>query len=362
MTRRDRSVVPGRGNHGLEQRVLVSLRAVAPSLQDGSLVVGFSGGLDSLGLLVILSKLQHVLGHDLLALHVDHQLRPDSSLDAEQAENLAAAIGVPFHLDRLEPGLAARHPGVGDEEAARRGRYQAAATFAASVGGSFVTGHHAEDQAETVLLHLLRGSGLAGVGGMRSVTHLTLPWWHPSSSATATGLTIVRPLLGTRRSEISDYLMDRRPDLVAVQDPSNASDRYRRNDVRHHLLPEAERIFPAAVDALIRFARIAAEESDLLDAIAVNALTSALDSSGRPSRSELAAEPVAIARRVLRAWLLANCPGLELSMERVEALRELAGGDQNGWYIQVGSGYRVHGDGNLLTLRPSSPGEDEQTR
>lgn len=166
-----------------------------------------------------------------------------------------------------------------------------------------------------------------------------------------TELMIVRPLLGTRRSEIADYLVDRCPDLVPVQDPTNASDRYRRNDVRHHLLPEAERVFLGAVDALNRFARIAAEESDLLDAIAANALGSALDPSGQLSRSALAAQPVAIARRVLRVWLLADCPGLDLSMERVEALRELAGGDQSGWSIQLGNGYSVFCAGDLLTIR-----------
>ncbi len=362
MTRRDRSVVSGRGNHGLEQRTLAGLRQVGPSLPAGPLVVGFSGGPDSLALLLILGQIRSLLDRDLLAIHVDHRLRPDSGLDAARAEELAADLGVPLHVERLEPGLAGRHPGVGIEEAARRERYRAGATFVGAVGGSLVTGHHADDQAETVLLHLLRGSGGAGAGGMRAVTSLMVPWWDSSPIRPPTRLTVVRPLLDTRRSEIGDYLATRRPDLRPVEDPTNRSDRYRRNAVRHHLLPEAERIVPGSVEALNRFARIAAEESDLLDVIAGTALIAATDPARRLSRSVLAVQPVAIARRVLRGWLLANAPGLELSLERVEALRELAGGDDSRWSIEVGAGFTVSGDGDLLTVRSSGTSDFPRNR
>ena len=356
MTRRDRSVVPGRGNHGLEQRVLAVLRDVVPSLPGGPVVVGFSGGPDSLGLLLVLSQLGSLLGRDLLALHVDHRLRPGSWDEAERARELARAIGVPIHVERLDSGLPARHPGMGVEEAARRERYRSAATFVTAIGGSFLTGHHADDQAETVLLHLLRGSGAAGAGGMRVVTRLPVPWWEPAPIRPSTTLTVLRPLLGTRRSEIEAYLRTRRPDLRPVEDPTNRSDRFRRNAVRHQLLTTAEGVVPGSVEALNRFARIAAEESDLLDLISGAALIAATDSQRRLSRSILATQPVAIARRVLRGWLLASCPGLELTLERVEALRELAGGDDGGWSIEIGVGYSVTGNGDLLTVRPASTG------
>lgn len=362
MTRRDRSAAPSRGNLGLEQRVLAALRSVTPSLPGGPLVVGFSGGPDSLALLVILDQLRSLLGRDLLAVHVDHRLRSDSRLDSAGAEELARALGVPLHVERLGPGVAGRHPGVGVEEAARRERYQAAATFAGSVGGSFLTGHHADDQAETVLLHLLRGSGAVGAGGMRTVTRLAVPWWDPAPTRPAMSLTVVRPLLETRRDELAAYLATRRPDLRPVEDPTNRTDRYRRNALRHHLLPEAERIVPGALDALNRFARIAAEESDLLDVIAGTTLIAATDPQRRLSRSVLANQPVAIARRVLRSWLLASCPGLDLSLERVEALRELALGADSHWSIEVGGGHTVSGDGGLLTIRTSGTGGSRQNR
>lgn len=356
MTRRDRSVVPGRGNHGLEQRVLADLRQAAPDLPAGPVVVGFSGGPDSLALLLILSQVQPLLDRDLLAFHVDHRLRPDSAVEAGRAQELATAVGVPLHVERLEPGLSARHPGVGVEEAARRERYGAASSFVGAVGGSLVTGHHADDQAETVLLHLLRGSGAAGSGGMRPVTRLSVPWWEPAPIRPATSLTVVRLFLGTRRNELVTYLATRRPDLRPVLDPTNWSNEYRRNAIRQHLLPEVERIVPGTVEALNRFARIAAEESDLLDVIAGSALIAATDPERRLSRSALAAKPVAIARRVLRSWLLANCPGVELTLERVEALRELAGGGEGRWSIEVGAGFIVSGDGDLLTVRASGAG------
>ena len=362
MTRRDRSVVPSRGNHGLEQRVLAAFRELTSSIPKGPLVVGFSGGPDSLALLLILGQLRRVFDRDLLALHVDHQLRTSSDRDAAAAEQLAWEVGVPLQVERLEPGLGSRHPGVGIEEAARRERYRAATVFCRAVGGSFVTGHHADDQAETVLIHLLRGSGLAGAGGMRTVTRLTIPWWEPAPRFGTTGLTVVRPLLQIRRRELSSYIATRRPDLVPVLDPSNRSDRYRRNAIRQHVLPEVERAFPASVDALNRFARIAAEESDLLDVIAATALIAASDSALRLSRSALAAQPVAIVRRVLRGWLLALIPGVELTLERIEALRELAGSDGTHWSVEIGEGYGVRCEGDLLTVHPSPPGGAVQTR
>lgn len=362
MTRRDRTVVPSRGNHGLEQRVLGILREIGPSLPNGPLIAGFSGGPDSLALLLVLNQLRQAIGRDLLAIHVDHRLRQDSRLDAAAAEQLAWELGVPLHVERLEPGLAGRHPGVGTEEAARRERYRAAAVFCRAVGGSFVTGHHADDQAETVLLHLLRGSGLAGAGGMRPVTRLTVPWWEPAPLGGMARLTVVRPLLETRRRELTAYLAIRRPDLIPFLDPSNKSDAFRRNGIRQHVLPEVERAFPASVEALNRFARIAAEESDLLDVIAGTALIAATDAARRLSRSALMAQPVAIVRRVLRRWLLAVIPGVELTLERVDVLRELAGSDGAHWTVEVGEGYSVRCDGDLLTVRPAQSGGVVQTR
>lgn len=361
MTRRDRPFVPGRGKHGLEQRVLAVLRAVSPDHQKTPLVVGFSGGPDSLALLVILSQVRSLLRRDLLALHVDHRLRPESRDEAVRSQELADAIGVPVHVERIEPGLAARHPGVGVEEAARRERYLAAATFVRAVGGNFVTGHHADDQAETVLLHLLRGSGATGAGGMRILTHLPIPWWDANSIPPATSLTVLRPLLETRRSELAAYLATRRPDLRPIEDPTNQSERYRRNAVRHRLLPEAERIVPGTVEALNRFARIAAEESDLLDVIAGTALIAATDPGRRLVRSVLNTQPVAIARRVLRSWLLASCPGVDLTLERVEALRELAGSDDRSWSIDVGAGFVVTVDGDFLAVRSSNRAGSPET-
>ena len=128
------------------------------------------------------------------------------------------------------------------------------------------------------------------------------------------------------------------------------------------MLPEVERIFPAGVDALNRFARIAADESDLLDVIAGSALVAATDPARRLSRSALAAQPLAIARRVIRGWLAALLPGVELTMERVEALRELAAAGTDDWTIEVGGGHGVVGHGDLLTVRPLATGNSALTR
>ncbi len=355
MTRRARSVVPGRGNHGLEQRVIGFFRDLRSSLPSGPLVVGFSGGPDSLALLLVLRQVRAVLDRDLLALHVDHRLRPESEADALSAQLLAAQIGVPLHLERLAAGLSGRHHGVGREEAARRERYAAACRFCAAVDGAFVTGHHADDQAETVLLHLLRGSGMVGAGGMRPLTRLSVPWWQTVIPVRPTTLPVVRPFLSTRRQEIDRYLAERAGDLSPVLDPSNLDPAFRRNAVRHDLIPVLEQAVPGAVTALNRFARIAAEENELLDVMAASALITATDGQRRLIRSALSAQPVAIARRVIRAWLLAALPTEEMTLERVEAVRERAASADGRWSIEVAGGLSVICESGLLTIQRSGP-------
>ncbi|HLL50879.1 MAG TPA: tRNA lysidine(34) synthetase TilS, partial [Thermomicrobiales bacterium] len=151
---------------GLEQRVLRRAREAGFGRQD-QIVVGFSGGRDSLALAGALRWATRSLGIDVVLVHVDHQLRSSSKEEAERAAALANALEMDFRGVVVAVSPAVAHPGVGIEEAARRERYRILFEAAADHGAAAVaTAHHREDQAETVLLHLLRGGGVHGAAGM----------------------------------------------------------------------------------------------------------------------------------------------------------------------------------------------------
>ncbi|MBW3634417.1 MAG: tRNA lysidine(34) synthetase TilS, partial [Chloroflexi bacterium] len=152
--------------HGLEQRVLARARDAGFEPAD-RIVVGFSGGRDSLALAATLHWVQRMLGIEALLVHVDHQLRMTSGEDARRAESLAEALGMEFRAVAVAAPPIAVHPGVGVEEAARRERYHILfETAIQNRARAVATAHHQGDQAETVLLHLLRGGGVHGAAGM----------------------------------------------------------------------------------------------------------------------------------------------------------------------------------------------------
>src|SRR5205823_6991315 len=130
----------------------------------------------------------------------------ESSADAAACRRLAVELGLPLIEVPLSPGLPERHPGVGVEEAARRERYVALAQAAQDVGSAVVAvAHHREDQAETVLLHLLRGAGLSGATGMAEMSRLTVPWWKPRADRESRTIDLWRPFLDEPRSTVRGY-------------------------------------------------------------------------------------------------------------------------------------------------------------
>ncbi|MCB0061523.1 MAG: tRNA lysidine(34) synthetase TilS, partial [Caldilineaceae bacterium] len=222
-------------------------------------VVAVSGGADSVCLLALLQQVAAAWRLTLHVAHLDHALRPDSAADAEFVATLAATYGVPFHIKRVQPGELAAHEG-GIEAAARRTRYEFLAQVALTVTPATQTptvalAHHADDQAETVLHHLVRGSGLQGLGGMRPVaTYLT--------EGTPLDLRLVRPLLYARRAAIQQYLQEH--ELSWREDSTNVDQRYTRNYLRHTVLPALTTVNPQAVESIGRAAQLAAEEHDRL--------------------------------------------------------------------------------------------------
>ena len=229
-----------------------------------SVVCAVSGGADSLAMLA----LAVAAGCEALAVHVDHGLRPTSGEDAEVVRAAARALGA--HCQMVAVTVA---PGPDLEARARAARYGA-------LPEGVMVGHTADDQAETVLLNLLRGAGLDGLSGMRA--------------AGGGRRAVLRPIIGLRRAETAGFVAAL--GLAAVTDPSNSELRFRRNRVRLELLPLLADIAQRdPVPLLVRTARALAEDAELLDALA-----SGLDAT---DTAALRSAPKPLAKRALRAWL-----------------------------------------------------------
>jgi tRNA(Ile)-lysidine synthase len=236
-----------------------------------AVVVGVSGGPDSLCLLHVLHTLAPALSLDLHVGHLHHGLRgAEADADADFVVHLARDWGVPVHMDYADVVALARTQRQSVEEAARCARYIFLARLARQVGApSIAVGHNADDQAETVLMHWLRGAGLAGLRGMLPKTALAdyrLDVTATSSSTLAdgdlAGIELIRPLLGVTRPEIEDYC--RRHGLRPRLDRSNLDTTYFRNRLRHDLLPYLETYNPNIREILRRSAEVIAGDYALL--------------------------------------------------------------------------------------------------
>ncbi|MCY2930699.1 MAG: tRNA lysidine(34) synthetase TilS [Planctomycetota bacterium] len=217
------------------------------------LVVGVSGGLDSVALLQALHEaLGPGAGARLTVAHLDHTLRADSPADAAFVAGLADRMHLPFLTERLDvPDWARRH-GLGLEEAARDLRYDFFLRCARETRAAFVAlAHHADDNVETVLYRIVRGTALRGLGGM------------PAARPLGEGVTLIRPLLACRREQIEHFARSR--GLAWRTDSTNADTRLARNYIRHTLLPALrDRLNGRADEAIARLAAAAAAAADLL--------------------------------------------------------------------------------------------------
>ena len=187
-------------------------------LSDGDTVVcGLSGGADSVGLLLALYELREKLGINVEALHVNHCLRgEESDRDEEFCCQLCSRLGIPFSAFRVDVKSYAKEHSLSDEEAARKLRY---GVFEAnSQGKKIATAHNANDNLETVILNLARGSALKGMAGIPVRRN-----------------NIIRPLLTVSREEIEAFLSERGQEFVT--DSTNLSDDYTRNKIRHKIIP-----------------------------------------------------------------------------------------------------------------------------
>ena len=240
----------------LEERVLNFIKEHRLATKGQILLVAVSGGQDSVCLLLVLKKLQSTLGIKLHVAHLDHQLRgTESAGDARYVAGLAQQLGIPATIEKGNVRAYQKEHSVSLEEAAREVRYNFLTGVAAAIGADRVAvGHTLDDHAETILLHLVRGTGTRGLRGLRPVTRRQSPEGE---------LTIVRPLLEVRRDETAAYCADYR--LQPRQDSTNISLQPLRNRVRLELLPLLKSYNPQVIEALLRTACIAGDDIAYLE-------------------------------------------------------------------------------------------------
>lgn len=243
-------------------------------------VVALSGGADSVALLTALVH----LGLQVRAVHIDHGLHPASGDWADFCAQLCARSGVACQVERVH---VAGIPERGYEAAAREARY-ARLRECVAAGEVLLTGHHQDDQAETVLLQLLRGSGVAGLAAMPEV----VPF--------GAGL-LARPLLSFPRGDLRAYLEAN--DITWIEDDSNRDLARARNAIRHRVLPQLTAHWPAAIQTLARSARHAAQAQALLDELASQDLLAAVGDNATLVVSRINGLSTGRQANLIRHWL-----------------------------------------------------------
>lgn len=288
------------------------------------LVVGLSGGIDSVVLLHALASLHR---DGVSALHIHHGISPNADRWAKACAEFALQLGVPFACARVE---VERSSADGLEAAARRARH---AAFAAAQADWIVLAHHRDDQAETLLFNLMRGTGIAGAAAMRERSGRLL-----------------RPLLTLGRDEIERYAVAHRLDWI--EDESNADTRHARNFLRHRILAPLTQRFPAAAKNLAGAAARFAEAQDLLDDLARADLGSVTDFPVPVTALQVLDEPRA--RNVLRYLLARHAVPIPSEARLREALRQMlsAAADRHP-ALQLGD-HRLTRRHGLIYIDPST--------
>lgn len=305
-------------------------------------LVALSGGPDSVALLSILKELEDEYRLTLLATYIDHGLRPEEAADEIRfCEALCKDLSVEFSHLKIEPKPLAEHKGLSLQEAARLLRYEALKAEALRKEAERIaTGHHGSDQAETLLINLIRGSGMKGLGGIPPVRGI-----------------IIRPLIGVQKKEIEEYLLQR--GLKYRVDSSNLTDHYLRNRIRRELIPVLERFNPSIVETLMRTAEVLRQESEYID-IQVNKTLMKLISRKTDTTIELFLSPLEVMDRVILRRALRRAidevRGLRgITFHHIENIIEFISNAKTGDRLSLPDGYRVIKSYSTLIITSEQP-------
>ncbi|MAT14571.1 MAG: tRNA lysidine(34) synthetase TilS [Planctomyces sp.] len=293
-------------------------------LVEGRVLVGLSGGPDSVALVRGLLQLRDTLNLELMAAHLNHELRGgESREDEEWCRQFCEQFHVPLKVERRDISTFARDKQIGIEEAARRARHDFLIEAARESGcHAIALAHHADDQAETILHHVLRGTGLRGLAGMK---------WE---RALDEQLKLVRPMLGIRRSEIEVALREWKQD--SRMDSTNSETHYTRNRLRHELIPMLERDFnPQVTEAILSLGRQAEESDRLIRSLAKELLRAALietaTRSCRINKLAFVDKPRHLVREAfVQLWRQQDWPRQQMNFNQWDRLAGIALGEAEG--------------------------------
>ena len=306
-----------------------------------TVLIAVSGGPDSVTLAHILNTVAGEYALHLAIAHLNHGLRElESDRDAEFVAALAGDLDLPFYLEKKDVGAFQRRRRLSPEEAARRVRYEFYHAVASKDGfNKIALGHHRHDNAELVLMNLLRGSGPLGLSGIAPVRDSI----------------IVRPLIHLKRSEIFDYISEKK--IAYVNDSSNTDPAYRRNKIRHHLIPELKKSYnPAIVDALNRLGEILRAEDQWMDQALEPVFKECVltRATGKISLALPAVNgmDVAAARRIIRKAVFSVKRDLRrITFLHVDAVLKLAKQGRACGSLDLPGGVRVVKDTAALTIK-----------
>ncbi len=317
----------------LEHKLWASLQKLLPDTSGRRIGVACSGGPDSVALLSALIAIAPLRGYRLTALHVNHGLRPESEGEQALVQALCQEWQVPLRVEKLQPP----RPQTGLEAWAREARYAFFQRSREDMPLDYVaTAHTLDDQAETVLFHIIRGSARRGLAG---IPPLREEW-------------LIRPLLNCSRREIEVYTKEKK--LSYVTDPSNAEVRFTRNKIRHILLPFLEQEFsPQIRRHLASLAETTREEEDWLEGLATRARPRLTEQDDTLSLLTLNKEPSAVRLRMLRQWVEGHVQDVKTA--HLLRLRELSEGKIQGT-VQLPGRKSVVREGPRLILQTQRPG------
>jgi len=319
----------------LESKVLDFIQRYSLILRNEPVVVGVSGGADSVCLLHVLVEWRRRLGIKLHVAHLDHEIRGvESQADAEYVSNLAGSLGIPITIDRQDVAAYRTERKCSLEEAARELRYAFFARVARKVGAQRIaTGHTRDDQVETILMHILRGTGITGLCGLAPCSPIaydsqgmSLPAQAPSvTKRQPSNLLVIRPLLDITREETASYCQKHQ--LEPRIDSSNLSPSFFRNRLRLHLLPLLRQYNPSIDQALLRLADIAKEDNGFIEQQASGLWDEVARQENNTiylDKKQVGGLPIALQRHLLRVAVTKLAGDVrDIEASHIEAARSL---------------------------------------
>ncbi len=305
--------------------------------KNDNIMVALSGGKDSMCLLNVLYSIKDEYNLTLQAVNIEHGIRgEDSKKDSIFVKNYCEQLNIPIKLFTVDAVKFSKDNGYSLEQGARILRYQIFDELLQNDKNlKIATAHHLSDNAESVLFNLFRGTGLKGLSGISTSVNR-----------------IIRPLINVKKTEIDEYIKGN--NIPFVQDLTNFDNSYSRNFIRNELLSKIDEKFPMAIDNIDAFSKIAQEEDEFLDSLAIKLV----DFEKENLSVKINAEPVLLKRAIIIA--LKEC-GLkkDYTKKHIDACFDLAS-NQNGTFIILANGVKVVKEYENLVFYTTFPEKDEQ--